>query len=212
MAKIRLLIADDHQLLLDGLISMLQTEKDFEISGTACNGYEVLSLAENNTYDICLMDINMPRMDGIDAAKLMKQRNPEIKIIILTTYNDKEIINEILQEGICGYLLKNSSKLELIAAIRKVAAGGMYFSDEVHEKIMQGYTKMKSKEEPVVFTPREIDILQLLVKEYNNEKIAEILNISYRTVETHRKNMMHKTKSHNIAGLLKFAYTNGLIK
>ena len=212
MARIRLLIADDHQLLLDGLLSMLHDEKDFVIAGTAANGYEVLELVEKNDYDICLLDINMPKMDGLDATRLVKERKPEIKIIILTTYNDKEIINKILQEGVSGYLLKNSSKQELIASIRKVAAGGMYFSDEVHNTIMQGYTKATSKEEVVVFTPREIDILQLLIKEYNNEKIATQLNISYRTVETHRKNMMQKTKSHNLAGLLRFAYNNGFIK
>ena len=214
MPRIRLLIADDHQLLLDGLTSMLHDEKDFVIAGTACDGYEVIALIDKNDYDICLMDINMPKMDGLGAARLMKEKKPGIKIIILTTYNDKEIINEILQEGVSGYLIKNSSKQELIAAIRKVAAGGMYFSDEVHNTIMQGYTKasQKNKEEVIVFTPREIDILQLLIKEYNNDKIADKLNISYRTVETHRKNMMQKTKSHNLAGLLRFAYSNGYIK
>lgn len=215
MAKLRLLIADDHQLLLDGLISMLHSEKDFVIAGTASDGYEVIALIDKNDYDICLLDINMPKMDGIDTARIMKEKKPGIKIIILTTYNDKEIINEILQEGVSGYMLKNSSKQELIAAIRKVAGGGMYFSDEVHNTIMQGYTKLtnqKNKEEAIVFTPREIDILQLLIKEYNNEKIADKLNISYRTVETHRKNMMQKTKSHNLAGLLRFAYSNGFIK
>ncbi len=214
MSKVRLLIADDHQLLLDGLISLLHAEKDFIIAGTATDGNEVLALIDKNDYDICLMDINMPKMDGMDTTRLMKQRKPEIKIIILTTYNDKEIINEILQEGISGYLLKNSSKLELINAIKKVAAGGIYFSDEVHTSIMQGYTKasQKNKDDVIAFTPREIDILQLLIKEYNNEKIADKLNISYRTVETHRKNMMQKTKSHNLAGLLRFAYNNGFIK
>src|ERR1019366_6234426 len=178
MPKVRLLIADDHQLLLDGLISMLHSEKDFVIAGTATDGYEVLALIDKNDYDICLLDINMPKMDGLDTTRLMKEKKPEIKIIILTTYNDKEIINKILQEGVSGYLLKNSSKQELINAIKKVAAGGMYFSDEVHNTIMQGYTKanQKNKEDIVVFTPREIDILQLLIKEHNNDQIADKLN------------------------------------
>src|ERR1019366_1503576 len=195
MPKVRLLIADDHQLLLDGLISMLHSEKDFVIAGTATDGYEVLALIDKNDYDICLLDINMPKMDGLDTTRLMKEKKPEIKIIILTTYNDKEIINKILQEGVSGYLLKNSSKQELINAIKKVAAGGMYFSDEVHNTIMQGYTKANQKN-----------------KEHINDQIADKLNISYRTVETHRKNMLQKTKSHNLAGLLKFAYNNGFIK
>lgn len=214
MPRIRLLIADDHQLLLDGITSLLREEKDIVIAGTAADGYEVLELIGKNEFDICLMDINMPKLDGLETTRAMKEKKPGIKVIILTTYNDKEIINDILQAGISGYLLKNSTKQELIGAIKKVASGGLYFSDEVHQVIMQGYTRLTNKnaEETVVFTPREKDILQLLAKEYTNEKIADKLNISYRTVETHRKNMLQKTKSHNLAGLLRFAYNNGFIK
>lgn len=216
MSQTRLLIADDHQLLLDGIISLLQPEKDMVIAGTATDGYEVLDLISKNEYDICLLDINMPRLDGIATAKLIKEQKPALKIIVLTTYNDKEIVTEILQAGISGYVIKNSSKQELVKAIRKVAEGGIYFSDEIHNIIMGDYTQHlasnKQKEEPIIFTQREQEVLYLLAKEYTNEKVAEILKISYRTVETHRKNMMQKTHSHNIAGLLRFAYNHGLIK
>lgn len=212
------MIADDHQLLLDGIVSLLQTEKNFTIVGIAANGLEVLEWIEKSDIDICLLDINMPQLDGMATARLIRERKPAIKIIILTTYNDKEIITEMLETGVCGYMLKNSSKKELVEAIQKVTAGGLYFSSEVHDALMEGYVKQLVKkkeaneEEPVILTQREKEIVLLLAREYTNEKIASELNISYRTVETHRKNIMQKTKSHNLAGLLKFAYSKGFIQ
>jgi DNA-binding NarL/FixJ family response regulator len=210
MSNIRLLIADDHKILLDGLVSLLQNEKKFDVAATASNGHEVIELVKKQQFDVCLLDINMPGMDGIEAAKNIKQLKPEIKIIILTTYNDREIVSELLQTGVSGYLLKNSDKSELAEAITKVMAGRYYFSAEVEEIIMQGVAEKKDMVN-IVLTDRETEIVRLLSKEYTNEKIATELHISYRTVETHRKNIMQKTKSHNLAGLLKFAYSKGLI-
>lgn len=211
MDKIKLLVADDHKILLDGIVSLLRSEKLFEVAGTACNGNEVMELVKKNDYDICLLDINMPGLDGMEAAKLIKILKPGIKIIMLTTYNDREIISELIHIGVSGYLLKNSDKLELVEAIHKVMSGRYYFSAEVEEIIMQGVAEKKNTEE-IYLTERELEIVKLLSKEYTNEKIATELHISYRTVETHRKNIMQKTKSHNLAGLLKHAYTKGFIK
>lgn len=211
MDKIKLLVADDHKILLDGIVSLLQSEKLFEVAGTACNGNEVMELVRKNDYDICLLDINMPGLDGMEAAKLIKILKPGIKIIMLTTYNDREIISELIHIGVSGYLLKNSDKLELVEAIHKVMSGRYYFSAEVEEIIMQGVAEKKNTEE-IYLTERELEIVKLLSREYTNEKIATELHISYRTVETHRKNIMQKTKSHNLAGLLKHAYSKGLIE
>ena len=211
MPKIRLLIADDHKIMLEGIVSLLQSEGSFEVAATAANGYEVMELVNKNEYDVCLLDINMPGLDGIEAAKLLKATKPAIKIIMLTTYNDKEIISELIHIGVSGYLLKNSDKSELVEAIKKVMSGRYYFSAEVEEIIMQGVGE-KKKMEVIVLTERETEIVKLLGREYTNEKIAAELHISYRTVETHRKNIMQKTKSHNLAGLLKHAYSKGLIK
>jgi DNA-binding NarL/FixJ family response regulator len=210
MAAIKLLIADDHKILLDGIVSLLHSEKAFDVAGTAGNGHEVMELVNRNDYDVCLLDINMPGMDGMEAAKLIKALKPGIKIIMLTTYNDREIISELIHIGVSGYLLKNSDKLELIEAINRVMSGRYYFSAEVEDIIMQGVAEKKNTE-TVVLTDREIEIVKLLGKEYTNDKIATELHISYRTVETHRKNIMQKTKSHNLAGLLKHAYSKGLI-
>ena len=211
MPKIRLLIADDHRIMLEGIVSLLQSEDTFEVTATATNGYEVMELVNKYDYDVCLLDINMPGLDGMEAAKLLKATKPAIKIIMLTTYNDKEIISELIYIGISGYLLKNSDKSELVEAINKVMSGRYYFSAEVEEIIMQGVGEKKNKD-LIVLTEREIEIVKLLGREYTNEKIAAELHISYRTVETHRKNIMQKTKSHNLAGLLKHAYSRGLIK
>jgi DNA-binding NarL/FixJ family response regulator len=201
--------------MLDGIVALLQAEKDVIVAGIATNGYEVLELVNKHTFDICLLDINMPGLDGMETTKLLKEKRPALKIVILTTYNDKEIITEMLQNGVSGYLLKNSSRHELMEAIKKVAGGGFYFSDEVHASIMENYMqqlKEKNKDNEVItLTKREKEILQLLALEYTNERIAESLIISYRTVETHRKNIMQKTKSRNLAGLLKFAYSKNLL-
>jgi len=210
MATIKLLIADDHKILLDGIVSLLRSERSFEVAGTAGNGHEVMELVNKNDYDVCLLDINMPGMDGMEVAKLIKASKPDIKIIMLTTYNDREIISELIHIGVSGYLLKNSDKQELAEAIKRVMNGRYYFSAEVEEIIMQGVAEKKNTE-VIVLTDREIEIVKLLGKEYTNDKIAAELHISYRTVETHRKNIMQKTKSHNLAGLLKHAYSKGLI-
>jgi DNA-binding NarL/FixJ family response regulator len=214
---IRLLIADDHKVVLDGLVALLQEEEDFTICATAYNGRLVLELVRSHDFDICLLDINMPELDGIETAKLLREERPEMKIIILTTYGEKEIINRMLQIGVAGYLLKNSTRQELVNAIKKVAGNGYYFSDEVQASILNDYTLAEKAPKgeatpPVALTQREKEILELLSKEYTNEKIAAFLNISYRTVETHRKNMMQKTGASNLAGLLRYAYGNGLLK
>jgi len=211
MSKIKLLVADDHKILLEGIVSLLQSEESFDVAATAGNGYEVVELVKKNDYDVCLLDINMPQMDGMEAAKLIRVVKPATKIIMLTTYNDNEIISELVHIGVSGYLLKNSDRSELVEAIKRVVSGRYYFSAEVEDIIMKGVSEKKEKD-IVILTDREKQIIELLGKEYTNEKIANELNISYRTVETHRKNIMHKTKSHNLAGLLKHAYGKGLIK
>jgi DNA-binding NarL/FixJ family response regulator len=214
MTRVNILIADDHHILLDGMTSLLAAEPDINIAACALDGLEVMALVEQNDYDICLLDISMPRLDGIETSKLIKKKKPHIKIIILTTYNDRQIVEELLEVGISGYLLKNSSKQELLNAIRKVYGGGLYFSDEVQRILMQNYVKLnrdRLQPKEIQLTRRELEILQLLAREYTNEKIAAELNISYRTVETHRKNLLQKTHSHNLAGLLKYAYSNQLL-
>jgi DNA-binding NarL/FixJ family response regulator len=212
--KVKILIADDHQIVLDGLVSLLQAENRFDIN-TVTNGARALELADKNDFEIFLIDISMPVMDGIETSKRLLKNKPEAKIIILTTHNDKEIITEMLHIGVKGYVVKNCTMQELLAAIDKVKKGKSFFSDEVHEALRERHfqaTKPENGDKEIIFTQREKEIIQLLAKEYTNEKIAEELNISYRTVETHRKNIMQKTNSHNLAGLLKYFYSHNLLK
>lgn len=212
MNTIRLLIADDHHLFLDGIVSLLKGERNFQVS-TAHDGYEALDKINKAEFDVCLLDIGMPNMDGIATAKALWEKKSPVKIIILSTYNDKEIISEMMKIGVAGYLLKNCSKQELVEAIQKVFTGGRHFSEEVQHTIVNQFTTYLTQQKSKgggILTPREIEIVQLLAREYTNEKIAGELNISFRTVETHRKNIMQKTKSHNLAGLLKFAYEQGI--
>jgi DNA-binding NarL/FixJ family response regulator len=211
MNKIKLLIADDHAILRDGIVSLLKQEPSFAVVATAGNGNEVMDILDKKEVDVCLLDINMPELDGMDAAKLIRQKKPAIKIIMLTTYNDKEIISELIHIGVAGYLLKNSDRQELVEAVNRVMKGRHYFSEEVENIILQGLSEKKVVEVNPL-TDRETQIVQLLAKEYTNDKIAKELSISYRTVESHRKNIMQKTKAHNLAGLIKFAYGKGLIK
>jgi DNA-binding NarL/FixJ family response regulator len=213
----KLIVADDHQLFLDGILSLLKTEKNFSIS-TANNGQEVLDLLALENYDICILDINMPRLNGIETARIIKEKKIQTKLIVLTTHSDNEFISEMLLCDVAGYLLKNATKQELIKAIHEVLDGKKYFSSEVHQNIMDKYlgkikTEKSSPASPlIVLTSRETEIVKLLAKEYTNENIAGTLNISYRTVETHRKNIMQKTKAQNLAGLIRYAYENGIIR
>ena len=208
---IKLLIADDHTILRDGIVSLLQQEENFMVTGTASNGYEVLELSGRLDFDICLLDINMPGLDGLETAKILRTRKPAVKIIMLTSYNDREIIAEMIHLGVEGYLLKNADKAELVEAIHKVMKGRHYFSGDVEDIILQELVEKKPAD-LIILTEREQEVLQLLAREFTNEKIASALHISYRTVETHRKNIMQKTQSHNLAGLLKYAYSKGLVK
>jgi DNA-binding NarL/FixJ family response regulator len=211
MNKVKLLIADDHAILRDGVVSLLKAEPSFNVVATAGNGNEVLELIEKKEVDVCLLDINMPGLDGMETAKLVRQKKPGIKVIILTTYNDKEIISELIHIGVSGYLLKNSDKQELVEAVNRVLKGRYYFSEEVEHIILNGLSE-KKQVEVMPLSEREIQIVRLLAKEYTNSKIATELTISFRTVESHRKNIMQKTKANNLAGLLKYAYSRGLLK
>jgi DNA-binding NarL/FixJ family response regulator len=215
MKPLKLLLADDHHLFLDGLRSLLNKEKDMIVADAVNTGTDALRLALSNQYDVCLLDISMPDLDGIEVCKQVKAANANQKVIMLTTYDDNGIITEMIHTGVNGYLLKNCTKNQLLEAIRTVATGRLYFTDEAHRAIMANYSSIAKQQqkpkEQTILTPRETEIVRLLAKEFTNEKIANELKISYRTVETHRKNIMQKTGAHNLAGLLKFAYENGVL-
>lgn len=214
MNKIRVVIADDHHILLDGLKAMLQKQKDIEVCGLYDNGQSLFDDLKNTRPDIALIDINMPGMNGQEAARKIKEFYPQIHIITLSMYDDAVHIMEMIEAGVSGYLLKNVNDKELMDALRMVHAGKMYFSSEVSEKItslvVQQQRKLEQPEEPRL-TERELEILKLISQEYSNAQIANALFISERTVETHRKNMLRKTNNKTIVGLLKYALEKQII-
>jgi two-component system, NarL family, nitrate/nitrite response regulator NarL len=213
MAKIKVFILDDHQMLIDGLKALLVNEKQFEITGTATNGKDALAMIATNKPDIVLSDINMPEMDGVAFTRELKKAYPEIKVLALSMFGEKSTISEILDAGASGYILKNTGKEELINALLKVSSGGMFFSDEISAEMMKAMSErgQKKEEEKVQLTEREKEIIQLIAKEYSNAKIGETLFISERTVETHRKNIFRKANTKTVVGLIKFAIENKLI-
>lgn len=209
------MIADDHQLFIDGIKSLVKTMKNMEIIAEVNNGKELLEVLDKTTCDIILMDINMPEMDGIEATKLVKTKYSTVKILMLTMFSSRDYIEKLLRAGADGYILKNTGKAELQEAIETLMNGESYFSKEVTERIMEGLQKKKNMEKStylVELTEREIDVLKLIVQEFTTVEIAEKLFISTHTVETHRKNLISKLNVRNIAGLVKYAMQNGLVE
>jgi DNA-binding NarL/FixJ family response regulator len=213
--KIRIIVADDHHILLDGLKALLQKQKDIEIVGLFNNGKEVYKALPNLTIDVALLDINMPEMDGLELTRKIKKEFPSIPVIILSMHDDAGHIMELIDAGASGYLLKNVTDKELLEAIKSVATGKFYFSTEVSEKIaavaMQQQRRQDAAEDEPKLTDRELEILKLVAKEYSNAQIAQTLFISERTVETHRKNMLRKTNNKTILGLLRYAIERQII-
>jgi DNA-binding NarL/FixJ family response regulator len=213
---IKLLLADDHKIVRDGIISLLQNENDLEITGEAENGQIAIRQVEKLHPDLVIMDINMPVMDGIKSTAIISKEFPETKILALTMTNEQEHIKNMISAGAGGYILKNSGKTELIDAIKTIVGGGNYFSEAVKDAILQqlvnkrpGHEKIIG--EPIPLTRREKDVLRLIVEEYTNHEIAEKLFISVRTVDAHRRNLLEKTGARNTAGLVKYAIDNNIL-
>ena len=210
MNKIRILIVDDHQIILDGLTSLLSGKGDIRVVGTANNGKEALETLNILTVDVVMMDIDMPVINGLDAARKIKQKTNPPKIIILSMHHESGMVKNLIELGVDGYLIKNSGKEEMISAIRNVFAGKKVFAPDVTLSLL-GKTESKSGESDIDLTERETEILKLIADGYSNKEIGNKLFISHRTVDTHRTNMMKKIGVNNIAGLVSFAIKNEIV-
>jgi DNA-binding NarL/FixJ family response regulator len=214
MDKIKIVVADDHHILLDGLKVLLQKQKDLEVVGLYDNGSSLFDELSTTKPNVAIVDINMPGMPGDILTQKIKEFYPSIAVITLSMYDDAGHIMEMIEAGVSGYLLKNVNDKELIEAVRLVSQGKMYFSSEVSEKItsmvVSQQKKLEQPEEPKL-TERELEILKLVSQEYSNAQIADTLFISERTVETHRKNMLRKTGNKTVVGLIKYAIERHLI-
>lgn len=210
-SKIRLALVDDHQIVIDGLQSLLAGLSEFEFVFASTDPTAVPDLLAAHPADILLTDVMMPGMSGAELARIVRQRFPEIRILALSMNGDGDQVNEMVSEAdISGYVLKNIGKAELVEALCRIARGGIYFSEEVL-KAMEKTDHRKKQYEEAHLTNREIEIVRLIEKEYNNKEIAEALFISERTVETHRKNIFRKTGTNSVIGLIKYAYEHKLI-
>ncbi|MCZ2722328.1 response regulator transcription factor [Marinomonas sp. 15G1-11] len=207
---IKLLLVDDHVLVLDGLQARLELEDHIEVIGTACNGLEALNKAKALSPDVVLMDVSMPILNGLEATKRFRDEQPLVKILMLSMHNEKEYILSLIQSGANGYVLKDVSSEELIHAISTVHQGGTYFSSGASASLFTGNMPAANQKEPL--TKRETAVLKEVATGLSNKEIAQSLNISVRTVETHRQNIKNKLEIHTSAGLIKYALDKKLIE
>jgi DNA-binding NarL/FixJ family response regulator len=212
---VRLAIADDHQLVLDGLKALISDVPDFELVAEGNNGKDLCLITDNLNVDLVLVDIDMPVMNGMQATEIIKKKHADVKVIVLTMHNEKGIIQKVLEVGADGYLLKNTNQQELVGAIRKVMNGEKYFSTEVTMSLATpgdgAKVVLQNQELDTSLTEREIEILKLIAQGFSNKEIGDRLFISHRTVDTHRTNLMRKLDAKNIAGLIRYAMRAGLI-
>ena len=209
--KITLALVDDHQIVIDGLMSLLKGHDKFRFAFATTDSSEVVQKLAETPVDILLTDVMMPKLPGNELAKKVRQHFPGVRILALSMSGQGDLVNEMINDAdISGYVLKNIGKQEHIKALEKIASGGIYFSEEVIDELQRTSQRKKQKEEAHL-TDREIEIIRLIEKEYNNKQIAEELFISERTVETHRKNIFRKTNTNSVIGLVKYAYEHKLI-
>lgn len=214
---IRVLIVDDHQLMIEGLKSLLEGEEDIAFVAGANSMAETLAFLEKNIIDVVLMDINMQDGSGIEATEKIRAFYPSVKIIALTMHDDISVITKMIKAGASGYVLKRTNMNEVTEALRIVHKNGKYLSINTQNIIMENLGSATEQTDPEEYprpslSSREIEVLNLVAREYSNEQIAEKLFISERTVEAHRRNIFIKTKTKSIVGLMKYAIRKGLIE
>jgi len=216
MKVIQIALIDD-QVVIDGIKSFLNADPTMEVIMEACSGEEALEKLKNRSVDVAVVDLSMPEMNGIELTRNILDQDPTIKVIALTMMAESQHIKEMMGAGASGFLLKNSSAQELHDAVKKVLNNEIYYSKEVAEIVMMQLTKRKesrvnaiSQSMDLPLTNREKEVLHLIVQEYSNRQIAEKLFISLRTVDAHKRNLLEKTGSKNVAGLVKYAMVKQL--
>ncbi len=208
---IRVVIVDDHQVVLEGFMARLELEPEIEVVATASNGLQAIDVVKQFMPDVTLMDVSMPIMNGIDATRLIKEEVPEAKVLMLTMHDNREYIMKVMQAGAVGYMLKEISAEKMVQAIKTVNQGSTYFCESVTQTLFtQEIAPAEHKPNPL--SRREEAVLKLVAQGCSSKKIASLLNISYRTVETHRQNIKHKLDIHSTAELAKYAVQHGLLE
>jgi len=213
--KKKVVIAEDHTILREGLKALLASDPDLQVVGEAGDGQEAILIARALKPDLLLLDLSMPRMNGIDAIRDIKQQSPETKILILTVHKAEEYILASLDAGADGYILKDATRIELLLAIKSVLGGKRYLSPEISEKIITGYLEAKrtNRERSAgdVLTTREREIIKLIAEGYKNKAIADYLCVSLKTIQKHRENLMKKLNLHSSSALTAYAMERGIV-
>lgn len=214
-SPIRILLADDHAILREGLRALLQDDSDIEVVGEADNGHTAVAQARLLHPDVIIMDISMPLLNGLEATRQIKQESPDSQILILTMHQHEEYIAQVLQAGAAGYILKHAASNELVSAIKAVAQGGSFFSPSVARSIADSYVAQMysgpSSDPYDELTSREREVLQLVAEGYTNREIADLLILSVKTVQTHRMHLMQKLGLHNRDDVIKYALHKKII-
>ncbi|HEY7160238.1 MAG TPA: response regulator transcription factor [Acidobacteriota bacterium] len=212
MKQIGLVIADDHTLLRDGMRALLDSTDGIKVVAEANDGLEVMEQVKKHQPDVVLMDIGMPRMNGLDATKLITQNYSNTRVLIISMHANEEYVLRALRAGAAGYILKESRKQELLHAIETVASGGTYLSPKVSRHVIDNYVQsVGAHKSPLEkLTPRQRETLKLIAEGRSSREIASMLDLSIKTVETHRTQLMERLDIHDVAGLVRFAIKSGL--
>lgn len=217
--KIYVHVADDHKIVIEGIVAVIDTDEDIKIRGYSLTGKEVINWFENkqNKADVLILDITMPVVDGIEVLRYFKANKIDQKVIILSSYDNMKIVHEMLALGCKGYITKNNAGEHIIKAIKAVAKGEQYFSDDIQRELFKYFsgqgvsTDLSDKDLIEELTERELIVLKLIAKQHSSPEIATILKVSLSTVETHRKNLFKKIKVKNSVGLAMFAVKNRIV-
>lgn len=212
---IRVIIADDHHLVRQGIRALLENVSDIEVVGEAATGHEAIELAEKLAPEVVIMDISMPRMDGMQATERILSLDSQTEVVILSMHSDTTLVQQLLRLGVKGYLLKRSISEELLLAVRSASKGEIYLSPTISDSVMSILLSPQTDETPAspgsLLSPREREVLQLIAEGYTNNAIAKTLTISVKTVEKHRANLMTKLEVNDLPGLIRTAMKHGLI-
>jgi DNA-binding NarL/FixJ family response regulator len=214
----KILVADDHAVVRQGLRTLLETESGVEVSAEASNGVEAVDLVKKGKPDLVVLDLTMPEMNGLDAARAIRDVSPETEILILSMHSSEEIAREVLRCGARGYLLKSHANTELVTAVNRVRRGEQYFTSRLSATMAENFAHSRgngTEETPLAgtpLTPREVEIVQLLAEGKSNKEAAAALGVSTRTVESHRNHIMHKMNFESFSDLVRFAIRKSLVE
>ena len=216
MKKIAVLLVDDHTVVRQGLRALLSSEEDIEVIGEAENGRQAVMAARKTPPDVVVMDVAMPLLNGLEATRQILRLVPTAKVLVLTSYGDDDCVEQLMQAGAAGYLIKQTAANDLLKAIREVQRGNAYFSPAIAKRLRdqcrEAFTSGQPARKAGELTSREAEVLQLIAEGFSNKQIAAELSISIKTVEKHRQQVMNKLNIHDVAGLTRYAISKGMVE